>query len=88
MDLLQFLFLKRRRKYTKNKIRWYTQRALSYIWSGNSRPKSEAKDGGILKSYKTSNLVLCAVNVVTETLTQYKLKNPELKYSILLFLRA
>ena len=39
-------------------------------------------------SYKTSVLVLCAVNVVTKTLIQHRLKNPKLKYSILLFLRA
>ena len=25
---------------------WTDQRALSYMWSENSHPKSEAKDGG------------------------------------------
>ena len=41
-----------------------------------------------IESYKTSVLVLCAVNVVTKTLIQHRLKNLKLKYSILLFLRA
>ena len=41
-----------------------------------------------LKSYKTSILVLCAVNVVTKILIQYKLKDTQLTCSLLLFLRA
>ena len=47
------------------------QWALSYIWSENLLLESEVRDGGNWKSYKTSILVLCAVNLVTEIFIWY-----------------